>query len=250
MIKAATEAGKMLVKKYREFDRSTVRLKAHHEILTKADLLSEELIIKEIRRNFPSHGILSEERGEIKSDSPYFWFVDPIDGTANFSMHNPLWAVSIGVSYENEIVGGVIFAPILNEIFIGGKNQGASLNGRAIKVSPLKESKVLNTYCHGRDPKHVRQAVKYYAAQKLKELDCRQLGSASIELAYVAAGRTESIVIPGANIWDIAAGVIIVREAGGRVTDFQGADWNIDSADMAASNGRVHREILKVLRTI
>ncbi|MFH1427083.1 MAG: inositol monophosphatase family protein [Patescibacteria group bacterium] len=246
-ISAAKKAGKILLKEYNNFDRAKVRLKSHHEILTRADLLSEEIIIKEIRNFFPSHQILSEESGQSKVKSDNLWIVDPLDGTTNFSMHNPLWSVSIALAFKEEIILGVIYAPVLGEIYLAEKDKNAKLDNKKINVSKIKEGKVLNTFCHGREEKYVKQAIKYYSYQKLNELDCRQLGSAAIELAYVAAGRIESIVIPGANAWDVAAGVLMVREAGGRVTDFQGKEWNLDSINMVASNSKVHGEILKVI---
>ncbi|MFH1822671.1 MAG: inositol monophosphatase family protein [Patescibacteria group bacterium] len=246
-ISAVKKAGKILLREYNNFDRAKVKLKSHHEILTRADLLSEEVIIKEIREGFPSHQILSEESGESRSKSDYLWIIDPLDGTTNFSMHNPLWSVSIAFSFKEEIILGLIYAPVLGEIYLAEKDKNAKLNNKKINVSNTKEGKVLNTFCHGREEKYVKQAIKYYSYQKLNELDCRQLGSAAIELSYVACGRIESIVIPGANSWDVAAGVLMVREAGGRVTDFQGKEWNLDSINMIASNGKVHGEILKVV---
>ncbi len=245
---AVKKAGRVLLGEYKNFDRQRIRLKSHHEILTRADLLSEEIIIKEIRKKFPRHRILSEEAGELKSTSDYIWIIDPLDGTTNFSMHNPLWSVSLALAYREELVMGLVYAPVLSELFSAAKGRGAYLNGRKIKVSGAHGPKTLNTFCHGREEKHVRQALRYYAYQKLHALDCRQLGSAAIELAYVASGRIESIVIPGANAWDVAAGILLVREAGGRVTDFAGKDWNLNGGDMIASNGRVHSEILGVLR--
>jgi len=247
-------AGKALLKEYNNFDRTTIKLKSHHEILTKADLLSEEIIIKEIRKNFSYHKILSEESGETKNISDYLWIIDPLDGTTNFSMHNPLWSVSLALAYGQEIILGLIFAPFLGELFIAEKGKGSRLNNfklgqasRKINVSNTKNGKVLNTFCHGREDKDIKKALAYYRKQKLLGLDCRQLGSAAIELAYVACGRIESIMIPGANLWDVAAGVLLVREAGGRVTDFQGKEWSLDSLDMLASNSKVHKEILKVI---
>lgn len=246
-VKAVKKAGKILLREYKDFNRGEITLKSHHEILTRADLLSEEAIIKEIRKYFPAHQILSEESGEIKSNSQYLWIIDPLDGTTNFSMHNPLWSISLAIAYQDKIILGVIYAPFLNELYIAEKNKGAKLNGRKVQVSSTKEGKVINTFCHGREEKYVKKAIKYYSYQKLHELDCRQLGSAAIELAFVAVGRIESIVIPGANLWDVAAGILLVREAGGRVTDFKGKEWNLDSVDMVASNGKVHSEILRVI---
>ena len=246
-VKAVKKAGQILLKEYKNFDRGKITLKSHHEILTRADLLSEEAIIKEIRKYFPAHQILSEESGEIKSDSKYLWIIDPLDGTTNFSMHNPLWCISIGVFYRDKVVLGVTYAPILDELYIAEKGKGARKNGKKIKVSKYTQ-KSLHTFCHGRENKHFKVALKYYTYQKLNELDCRQLGSAAIELAYVASGRTESIMIPGANSWDVAAGVLMVREAGGKVTDFKGKEWTLKSSNMLASNGKVHKELLRVIK--
>ena len=254
-IRAVKKSGKMLLREYKSFDRGTIKLKSHHEILTRADLLSEEIIINEVKENFPTHGILSEEKGRMEGASDYLWIIDPVDGTTNFSMHNPLWSISLAVAFKSGIILGIVYAPVLNELYIGELGRGAKLvssvtpfrTGNKIKASNIKGGKVLSTFCHGREEKYVRKAIKYYQYQKLHALDCRQLGSAALELAYVACGRIESIMIPGANSWDVAAGVLLVREAGGWVTDFSGQEWNLDSIDMLASNGRVHKEILRVI---
>jgi len=258
-ITAAKKAGKFLLKEYERFDRSTVQLKSHHEILTKADLISEEIIIKEINSNFPTHEILSEERGRVGQAGEYLWIIDPLDGSTNFSMHNPLWSISLAVARtlpqpspsqgegEHELILGLVFAPVLDELYLAELDNGAKLNGRTIAASNIREGKVLNTFCHGREKVHIKKAIAYYSKQKLNQLDCRQLGSAAIELAYVASGRVESFAAPGINSWDVAAGALLVREAGGRVTDFNGKQWYLDSIDMLASNGKVHKELLKVI---
>jgi myo-inositol-1(or 4)-monophosphatase len=244
---AAKKAGKILLKKYQNFDRSKVTFKSKHEILTTADLAAEKEIIKTIRKNFPKHQILAEESGETKNDSDYKWFIDPLDGTTNFSMHNPLWATSIGLSYKNKVVLAIVYSPSLNEFFYAEKGKGAYLNNKKIKVSKFSGEKVINTFCHGSQEKHIKKAIKYYNKQKLAQFDARQLGSASMELAYVASARVESITIPGANAWDIAAGTLLVREAGGKVTDFNNKAWNLNSYDIIASNGKVHKQILEAL---
>ncbi len=246
-ITAAQKAGKLLLNEYNIFKRQSARLKAKHEIITKADLIAEKSILSEIRKKFPDHQILSEEAGKINNLSNYFWIVDPLDGTTNFSIHSPLWAVSIGVAYNNELVLGVVLAPFLDELFIAEKGKGARLNQRKITVSRVTPKKIINTFCHGSKTRDIKKALKFLNYQKIKHLDCRQLGSASLELAYVAAGRTESIMIPGAHPWDVAAGVLLVREADGRVTDFKDRDWNLSSRDILASNGRVHEELLRVI---
>jgi len=244
----AKEAGRVLLKEYKTFNRTDVRLKSGHDILTKADLLSEEVILKKINENFPNYNVVSEERGVIKSSSEFCWYVDPLDGTTNFSMHNPLWSISLALAKNNEIIFGLIYAPIINELYLCALGKGATLNNKLIFVSRANTKKVLHTYCHGNGLVNIKQAIKYYSCQKINGMDCRQLGSAAIELAYVAAGRVESFVAPGANDWDVAAGVLLVREAGGKVSDFAGKQWQLGSGDIVASNNKTHRQILAVCK--
>ncbi len=246
-IEAAKEAGVELLKRYYKFSRSEIKLKSHHEILTKADLAAEKIIISKIKKNFPDHDFLSEEAGLRGVESDYQWIIDPLDGTTNFSMHNPLWATSIGVAYKGKIVFGVVFAPFIDELYTAEIGKGAKLNNKKIKVSSVKTGKVLNTFCHSSQEKDIKKAINYHRKQKQDGFDCRQLGSASLELAYVACGRIESIVIPGANSWDVSAGVLLVREAGGKVTDFKNKQWSLKSRDMMATNRSVHKQILDVI---
>ncbi|MCK5416797.1 inositol monophosphatase [Candidatus Parcubacteria bacterium] len=247
---AVLRSGKMLLKEFECFDRNTVKLKSHHEILTACDLKSEKIIISAIKKNFSDHQILSEEAGEYKTESDYLWIIDPIDGTTNFSMHNPLFSISLGLAYKGKIIFGIIYAPYMNEMFIAEKGKGAKLNNKKMKVSNIKSGKVLNAFCHGTSKKDIKQALEYFKKQKLEGFDCRQMGSAAIELAYVACGRIESIAIPGAHSWDVAAGILLVREAGGKVTDFIGEKWTLKNKDMLATNGKVHEKIIDVFKRI
>ncbi|MDD5071950.1 MAG: inositol monophosphatase family protein [Patescibacteria group bacterium] len=269
-VNAAKKAGKILLREYGNFDRKKIKLKSRHEILTKSDLNAEKIIIKEIRKYFPDHRILSEEAGQInpaplkrskktyhkmtdyseRCGADYLWIIDPLDGTTNFSIHNPLWSISIALVKGKEIILGIIFVPFLKELYEAEKGKGARLNGKKIKASNIFQGKIINTFCHGHKEKNIKKALAYYKKQKLSGLDCRQLGSAALEMAYTACGRIESIVIPGANPWDVTAGVLLIREAGGRVTDFSGKEWNLDSKDLAASNGRAHKNILNILKKI
>jgi myo-inositol-1(or 4)-monophosphatase len=248
-INAVEKAGKLALKEYKNFHRKDVNLKSGHEIVTKVDLASEKIIINEIKKNFKEHEILSEESGGNEKKSDYLWIIDPIDGTTNFTIHNPLWAISLGVAYKNKIIFGFIYAPCLDELFIAQIGEGAKLNNHKIKISRTVKKKEIHTFCHGSNQKSVLKALKYYRKQKLNKLDCRQLGSASMELAYVASGRVESIMIPGAHSWDVAAGALLVREAGGMVTDFEGKKWNLKSKDIVASNGLSHKKILEAINS-
>lgn len=248
-INAVKKAGKLALSEYKNFHRSEVNLKYGHEIVTKVDLASEKIIINEIKKKFKEHEILSEESGFNRKKSDYLWIIDPIDGTTNFTIHNPLWAISLGLAYKNKIIFGFIYAPYLDELFVAEKGRGAYLNNHKIKISKTNKKKEIHTFCHGSDKKSLLKALRYYKKQKLNKLDCRQLGSASMELAYVASGRVESIMIPGAHSWDVAAGVLLVREAGGKVTDFDGKKWNLKSKDIVASNGSTHKKILELINS-
>ncbi len=247
---AAKEAGELLIKRFKSFSRKDTKLKSKRDLVTKADLAAERSILGKIKKNFPNHSILSEEAGSNNKKSDYQWVVDPLDGTTNFTMHNPLWGVSIAVAHKGKVVFAVINAPYLHEIYIAEEGKGTKMNGKSIEVSKTKPAKVLNTFCHGSKKKDIKRAVKYYVRQKMNGFDCRQLGAASLEMAFVASGRVESIAIPGANPWDVAAGVLIVREASGKVTDFKGKNWKLDSEDVVASNGREHKDLVKILKGI
>jgi len=242
------QAGASIAKDYYDFHRQA-RLKGHRDLVTPADLKSEKIIIAAIKKNFPDHQILSEEAGLSAKHEDYLWIIDPLDGTTNFYIHNPLCSVSIALAYKDEIILGAVYAPLLKELYFAEKGQGAYRNDKKITVKN-DGIKSINAFCHGRETKNIKRALKYYAYQKLHTLDCRQLGSAAIEMAYVACGRLSSLLIPGVWPWDVAAGVLLVREAGGCVTDFKNRDWKIQERDLLATNGKVHQEVLKTIKKL
>lgn len=255
-VTAAKRAGTFLLKEFRR-GKLVWHLKHRHEIVTKADTGAEKIILNILKRATPGFGILSEEAGWLKSSSPWLWVVDPLDGTTNFKVHNPLFSTSIALYYKGQPKVGVVYAPYLGDMFVAAKGKGAFLNGRRIRVSKAKAlNKSFLTYCYGQEKKHMRRAVELYRYFKMKSVDMRQLGSAAIELSWVAAGRTDSIIIPGTKPWDAAAGALIVTEAGGKVTDFKGQPWRfVDAktgkiamnADLLATNGKLHSIILQHL---
>lgn len=247
LLKTIKQAGDAIINDYRKLDYSQVKLKTPRDLVTAADLRSEKIIINAIKKNFPDHQILSEESGRTEKSSDYLWIIDPLDGTTNFFMHNPLWSVSIALAYKGEIILGATYAPLQKELFHAVLGQGAYLNNKKIKVnnSPIK---TLNAFCHGREIKNVKRMLKYFSFQKQHSLDCRQLGSAAIEMAYVAAGRLSSIMIPGGWAWDISAGALLIKEAGGIVTDFKGNDWQIKERDVLAADPKTHAKILKIIK--
>lgn len=254
---AARRAGNLLSQ---AFERRYIawRLKHRHEIVTGADMGAERMIMAFLKRHTPQFQILSEESGLTHRASDWLWVVDPLDGTTNFKLHNPLFSVSIALYYQGEPRLGVVYAPYLGDMFVAETGKGAWLNGRRIHVSITNQlRRAFLTYCYGQEKKHMHRAIELYRYFKLKSLDMRQLGSAAIELAWVAAGRTESIVIPGTKPWDAAAGVLLVTEAGGKVTDFKGRPWRFvnprtgrlnQNVDLLATNGKLHSTILSHLR--
>jgi myo-inositol-1(or 4)-monophosphatase len=246
---AVKEAGHELSKLYQRPGRINVGLKSKHQIVTIADKLAEKLIISRIRKNFYNHSILSEEIGAINKGKDYLWIIDPLDGTTNFVMKNPIFSTTLALVYKQQVVLGVIYAPILNELYVTVLGQGAYYNQKKIKVSNVKIIKNgFHTYCYGSsNEKFPQQAINYYQTMFRQGNEIRQLGAATLEFARVARGVTESIIIPGANAWDVAAGALLVREAGGKVTDFKNKTWRLSSSDIIATNGLVHTSLLRII---
>ncbi|MBU1131538.1 inositol monophosphatase [Patescibacteria group bacterium] len=247
--KVVLEAGKLLKNNFNKFDRSKhFKIKSKDQIQTWVDRAAERAILKEVKKNFPAHHILSEEAGENNKKSDFFWIVDPLDGTTNYTMHLPAYGVSVALAYKGKIVLGVTYVPELGELTVAQVGQGAFTNNKRLKVSANnKLNKSLLTFCHGSLVYDIKRAIKLYSKFKLRGFDYRQIGSAVIEFNFVASGRTEAIMLPGANLYDVAAGALIVKEAGGKVTDFSNKEWNIKSKDILASNGKVHNQVLKII---
>lgn len=244
------QAGDSLLKEFKTGKQPKAFLKGKHDIVTKADLITEKIILNKLNKLTPTWRILSEEKGDNHKAGDYFWVVDPLDGTTNFYMGNPLFSTQIALIYKNEPILGIIYAPALNEFYYAEKNKGAFLNNKKIKVSKKTLNKAILTYCHGSHQKDINKALKLYQYFKKHYFDIRQLGSASIEFAWVAKGRTECYISPGENLWDIAPGILLVKEAGGNVYDFSGKPWQIKAKSVFVSNGVIDKAILKFLKTL
>jgi myo-inositol-1(or 4)-monophosphatase len=247
---AVKKSAKAILPIFKKFDRHTVMLKAKKEAVTEADKLSEKIIINEIQKNFLKHDILSEEFGSIDNKSEYRWILDPIDGTTSFTEHSPLWCISLAVAHKDELIFSVVYAPDIDELFIAEKGKGATVNGRKINVSDFSDGKTLNAYCHDKSSADIQKAVKYFSYQKLHGTNIQQLGSAALELCYIAAGRIESLAVFGANAWDVSGGILMVKEAGGKVTDFNNRSWQIGGREILATNGKVHSDLLEIIKKL
>lgn len=219
-------------------------------LVTDADRAAEQCVIDHIRRRFPSHRFLAEERGRVEqAHSPYLWIIDPLDGTTNFAHGYPAYCVSIGLEYQGRCILGVIYDPSRDELFTAMDQQGAQLNGRSIHVSEtpaLGKSLLVTGFAYDiRDTP--RNNLDHFCKFSLKAQGLRRTGSAALDLCYVAAGRFDGFWEVRLNPWDMAAGTVIVREAGGRLTDFSGKELSIYEQELVASNGLIHEAMLDVL---
>jgi myo-inositol-1(or 4)-monophosphatase len=248
-IETAREAGAILLA---EFDRPVkISYKGEVDIVTQADKRSEQAIVSRLRTHFPKHAIVAEEGGGTESESPFRWHVDPLDGTTNFAHGYPCFAVSLGLEEAGEPIVGVIFQPISGELFTAVKGQGAYLNQKKIEVSRI-EKLATSLLCTGFPS--VKRAqhpnIHYYWDFTLRSHGVRRDGSAAMDLAAVACGRFEGFWEFGLHTWDAAAGILLVREAGGIVTNFDGRPYMLGDRELLASNGRVHEEMKEVAASI
>lgn len=248
LVKAAI-AGATQLKHYFNGTFKVMQKEGINNPVTEADLASEKAIFEVIKSEFPDHFILSEETGEIVMDSEYKWIIDPIDGTINFAQGIPICCVSIGLEKAGKMVMGAVYNPIMDEFFIAEKNQGAFFNDKQISVSqkPEVSSSCLVTgfpYTYLDEPNGPLQCFERFIR---KGVPVRRLGSAALDLCWVAAGRFEGFYEHKLNAWDSAAGFLIVEEAGGKVTDLKGNYYNPYQPGIVATNGRIHNELLSVL---
>ena len=246
------ELDKKTIKFWQNFNRTQVELKNKKDIVTEMDKYVEKFLIKKLSNLYPEHSFLGEEGGRSKNKSSYLWIIDPIDGTTNFSIHNPLWSYSIALMRNDELIFGLIYAPLLKESFHAYKGAGAYLNNKRISLNLkfMNKTKQIHSFCHGSEKKNITKALNYYKKQKLKHLDCRQLGSAAIELAYVSIGRLDSLYIPGANLWDIAAGVVLAHESGALVLNELGKNWKPGDNGIIACHPSLKNSLLSTIKEL
>lgn len=251
LFEAAEEAAKIIKENYNSAF-SISRKKEYNDLVTEVDHKSEKKIIDVIHKYFPGHNILSEECGDLNINSDYVWIVDPIDGTVNFAHALPIFSVSIALEIKKEIVLGIVYNPIIEEKFYSEKGKGAFLNDKQIsvsKVEKLKDSLLVTgfpymaKYNMGSCIDHFNNFIK-------EGLPIRRLGSAALDLCYVACGRFDGFWEVALNPWDMAAGYLILAEAGGKLSNFKGEDFSIYKKQLLATNGNIHKEMMDILAKI
>jgi myo-inositol-1(or 4)-monophosphatase len=248
-IETAREAGHLLLEKFGRI--ATVTKKGDINLVTEADLASEALIMERIRSYYPKHSILAEESGEaivVGGDANWKWIIDPLDGTTNYAHGYPCFCVTIALEHEGDVAIGVTFDPTRGELFAAEKGQGATLNGKPIRVSAtenLGDSLIVTGFPY--DFKRKDDFARHLTAFLMQSRGVRRDGSAAIDMAYVACGRFDGFWEEGLNAWDMAAGKLLIEEAGGWVTGYDGEAFSIYKPPVCASNGRIHKEMLAVL---
>jgi myo-inositol-1(or 4)-monophosphatase len=249
-VEIAREAGALLANYFER--RIAFELKGEFDLVTEADRASERLVVERLRSHFPTHGIVAEEGGGHESTSEYRWYVDPLDGTTNFAHSFPVFNVTLGLEHAGEMVAGVIYDPIRQEMFTAERGAGAWLNHRRIRVSGVKrlEDSLGSTGFPSRK-RHHNVNIHFYYQMAMASHGVRRTGSAAIDLAYVACGRLDLFWEFGLKPWDMAAGTLLVREAGGTVSDMGGAPHRLTASEhVLVDNGALHAQVVEIFGEI
>jgi len=248
--RAARAAGDIILRNIDKLDRLTIEVKGDNDFVTKVDRKAEEVILNTLQTAYPTHGIIAEESGTHNEDSEYQWIIDPLDGTTNFLHGFPQYAVSIGLQHKGRMEVAVVFDPIKNELFTAARGDGAQLNGRRIRVTPRNglANSLIGTGFPFKQPQYLDTYLESFKAVHPKVAGIRRAGSAALDLAYVAAGRLDGFWEIGLNSWDMAAGVLLVREAGGIVTDFSGEGNYLETGNVVAAASKVYPALYETIK--
>ena len=249
MEKACKKASKLLIRDFGEIEKLQVSKKGPGDFVTNSDKRTEKIIINELSLARPDYSFLAEESGLSNKSNEFRWIIDPIDGTTNFLHGIPNFAISIGLEKNKEIICGMIFNPITNEMFYAEKGKGAYLNNSRIRVSSRKNIDECVVLTGGPVLSYKNKEIffKEYEIVTRNVAATRKLGSSALDLAYLASGRCDGVFERNLNYWDIAAGIIIVKEAGGTITDFKGGDKYIEERNLLGTNSKIDKELIGLL---
>ena len=248
-VRAARSAGNVIIRNLDRLDSLAVHTKDRNDFVSEVDQQAEQEIIYILRKAFPDHGILAEESG-LREGDDYQWIIDPLDGTTNFLHGFPQFAVSIALRHKGRLEHGVVYDPLRQELFTATRGAGAMLNDRRIRVTKRKslEGALLGTGFPFKAQQHLETYLDMFRALFPNTAGIRRPGSAALDLAYVASGRLDGFWEIGLNIWDMAAGVLLIQEAGGLSSDFLGGHSYLESGNLVAGNPKVFTDILKAIR--
>ncbi len=248
-VRAARSAGNVIIRNLGKLDTLAIHTKDRNDFVTEVDRQAEQEIIYILRKAFPGHGILAEESG-VQEGNDYQWIIDPLDGTTNFLHGFPQFAVSIAMRHKGRMEHGVIYDPLRQELFTATRGGGAMLNDQRIRVTKRKtlEGSLLGTGFPFKSQQHLDAYLDMFRALFPQTAGIRRAGSAALDLAYVAAGRLDGFWEIGLSIWDMAAGVLLIQEAGGLSSDLTGGNNHLESGNIVAGNPKLFAEILKTIR--
>lgn len=246
-IEIAREAGQVLL----AHRGVGFELKGDFDLVTAADRASEQLVVNRLQQRFPTHGIVAEEGGHAEMHSEFRWYVDPLDGTTNFAHGFPMWNVTLAIARNEEVIAGVIFDPLNDELFTTERGAGARLNGARIRVSTartLNDSLLATGFPSQRRHRDIN--IHFYYQVAMMTHGVRRGGSAALDLAYTACGRLDGFWEFGLNPWDMAAGTLLVHEAGGKLSGMKGEPFSLHGKHVLADNGSIHQETLELFAEI
>lgn len=248
--RAALSASRILLRHFDHLERLSVTAKQRNDFVSEADLQAERDIIQILRKTYPNHGILAEESGEQPGQDDYQWVIDPLDGTTNFLHGIPHFAISIGFRHKNRLEAALVYDPIRQEMFTASRGSSAQLNDRRIRVSGINslENALLGTGFPFRHPQHQPSYLNFFGSLFNKCVEIRRAGAASLDLAYVASGRLDAFWEIGLKPWDLAGGLLLVQEAGGLVSDFQGGNDFMKSGNIVAGNPKIFKALLQEMQ--
>lgn len=249
--RAALDAGKVLLRHLDRLGGLTITAKQHNDFVSEVDVQSEQEIIRTLRKIFPHHGILAEESGHSAGlDEDDLWIIDPLDGTRNYLSGLPHFAVSIALQHKGRLEVGVVYDPIRQEVFTAARGEGAHLNDRRIRVRNLQglEGALVGSGLPFKNRQHLEAYLEMFKSLYARGTEVRRSGSAALDLAYVASGRLDGHWALGLSAWDLAAGALLIQEAGGLVSDFGGGHDYMDTGNLVAGSPKVFKGIVQTIQ--
>ncbi len=249
---AAQRAGAFVMQYFGKLGKDQIRQKSRNDFISFVDENSEKLIVETIHKAYPQHDILAEEFGEIKQESPYQWIIDPLDGTTNFISGIPVFGISIAVRHNRESVLGIVYDPVREELFHAVRGEGAFCNGEPVRVTDTAElsGSLIATGFPFKSKDVLSEYLDVFESIFRESIGARRMGAAAIDLAYVAAGRFDGFWELGLKPWDMAAGTVLIEEAGGSVTDFWNKPYYLNNSYIIASNGIIHSELSEKIQAV
>lgn len=251
-VTAARNASRIIMRSIGRVEAQHISEKKKNDFVTEIDKAAEKEIIQTIKKNYPAHKIITEECGVIEGDEMFTWVVDPLDGTTNFIHGIPHFSISIALLYKGKIEHGVIYDPVRNELFVASRGDGARVNDRRIRVSTTTkfERSLIGTGFPFKNPENISIYLRIFSDMLSHVGGMRRAGSAALDLAYVAAGRFDGFWELGLSEWDMAAGILLIKEAGGLVSDIHGEEKCLETGNIIAGNPKIFKNLLQLIKPI